>query len=95
MDNQELTDQERQQMQELLEAQYNRLLELEDNPTFRDWRSTAEKSFLQEVENLKLSVLTMKEADVKALILYEARIKAMFDSFKIAVKNRKEENIKK
>ena len=86
--------QDQLEQKELLEAQYNRLLELEANPVFRQWRDEAEASFLNEIESAKLSVLTMSEADVKALILYEAKIKPLFSSFRAAVEMRSQENKK-
>jgi hypothetical protein len=69
-------------------------LALESNPDFRQLRDELEEAFIQEIDAAKLGVLTMDEANVKALLLYEAKIKAFFASFKSAQKMKNEENKK-
>lgn len=79
---------------EELDRGYKMLLELEDNQTFRQWRDEAEAAFLTEIEQAKATALTLDEANLKALILYESKIKGLFNAFKAAVQERREDNKK-
>jgi hypothetical protein len=69
---------------EALEQGYKDLIELEDHPTFRKWRDATEAVFMKEIDLAKENCLNLDEANLKALILYEAKIKRLFGAFRDA-----------
>lgn len=48
-----------------------------------------------EIEQAKANCLTLDEATLKGLILYESKIKLFFEAFRTAQELKKQENIKK
>lgn len=55
------------------------LKELAKLEAFQIWRDYYVKPELEEIEKAKTQVLSLSEADVKALILYEGKIKYLFN----------------
>ena len=47
-----------------------------------------------EIEQAKANCFTLDEATLKALILYESKIKIFFEAFRTAQELKKQENIK-
>jgi len=57
----------------------NRLLiKLEATDEFREWRELVEAPELEKIRQMKINVLGLSEADVKAMIIYENLVTGMF-----------------
>ena len=65
--------------QKELEGQNKLLKLLSELKEFRVWRDNYILPELEEIELTKTKVMTMTEAEIKALILYEAKIKYLFN----------------
>ena len=89
-----MESQDKKEQESQLEEGYKTLLELESSPTFRKWRDDTEKAFMFEIEQAKANCFTLDEATLKALILYESKIKIFFEAFRTAQELKKQENIK-
>jgi len=63
---------------EQLEDFNDRLIRLSASEDFQIWRDQVVKPELEKIEQAKLNVLALSEADVKAMILYELSIKGLF-----------------
>ena len=55
------------------------LKELVKLESFRTWRDVYILPELEEIDKAKSQVLSLSEADIKALILYESKIKYLFN----------------
>ena len=62
-----------------LEGQNKLLKILGESKEFRVWRDNYVLPELEQIETAKTKVLEMSEAEIKALVLYEAKIKYLFN----------------
>jgi len=65
--------------QKELDNQAKLLKELNEFQPFKVWRDSYVLPELETIEVAKTKVLEMSEAEIKALILYEAKIKYLFN----------------
>ena len=68
-----------EETQKELDNQKKLLKELNEFPAFMTWRDSYVLPELETIEVAKTKVLEMSEAEIKALILYEAKIKYLFN----------------
>jgi len=67
-----------EEQQKELDNEAKLLKELNEFHAFKVWRDSYVLPELEVIETAKTKVLEMSEAEIKALILYEAKIKYLF-----------------
>lgn len=73
-------------------------MKLEATEEFREWRDLIEAPELEKIRQMKMNVLGLTEADVKAMIIYENLVtdlfRGMFDRTRVHIKLEKDQKAK-